>query len=139
SRRDLEILISDERDRLLDSAGGIIKALPQLGPEPFFLLNADTFWIDGPRANLDGLALAWQARSMDILLMLVESQKAYGHTGGGDFMPGDRCLLRRARGRADALIYAGAAIIHPRIFAGAVPEPQSLNLYFDRAIADSRL
>lgn len=133
------IKISDESERLLDSAGGIVHALPLLGTAPFFILNADTFWIDRNRSNLEELVLAWDAGRMDILLMLADLASATGHTGGTDFIVSSDGRLARAAGAADGLIYAGVAILHPRIFAGASDEPHSLNLYFDRAIAAGRL
>lgn len=133
------IVISDESERLLDSAGGIVKALPLLGKEPFLLLNADTFWVDGEESDLDRLALAWDGARMDILLMLADPAHATGHSGSTDFLMLADGGLARARGAADGLIYAGVGIVHPRIFAGAKAEPHSLNLYFDRAIAEGRL
>jgi MurNAc alpha-1-phosphate uridylyltransferase len=138
-RKAPEILISDERDRLLDSAGGIVRAMPLLGARPFFVLNADTFWIDRGRSNLVRLALEWDEARMDILLMLCETGQATGHSGGTDFLLGPDDRLVRARGDASGLIYAGAAILHPRIFVGAEAEPHSLNRYFDTAIAAGRL
>jgi MurNAc alpha-1-phosphate uridylyltransferase len=134
-----QVTISDESERLLDSAGGIVRALPLLGTQPFFILNADTFWVDRDRPNLRDLVLAWDADRMDILLMLADLASATGHTGGTDFLVGPGGRLSRAAGAADGLIYAGAAIVHPRIFAGATAEPHSLNAYFDRAIAAGRL
>ncbi len=133
------IVISDERDRLLDSAGGIVKALPQLGGEPFLILNADTFWIDRDGSDLERLALAWDGARMDSLLMLAPTDHATGHSDSTDFLIGPDGRLARARGAADGLIYAGVGILHPRIFAGAKAEPHSLNLYFDRAIAAGQL
>ncbi|MEZ5810296.1 MAG: nucleotidyltransferase family protein [Rhizobiaceae bacterium] len=133
------VIVSDERDLLLDSAGGIIRALPSLGDRPFYVLNADTFWIDEDEANLRRLALAWDDAAMDILLMLARPEHATGHSGGGDFHLCADGRLARARGEPGALIYAGAAVIAPGIFAGAGPEPQSLNTYFDRAIDQGRL
>jgi MurNAc alpha-1-phosphate uridylyltransferase len=134
------VTISDERTGLLDSGGGIAKALPLLGAEPFFLLNADTFWIDGgERPNLERLALAWDGGGMDILLMLAPCESATGHTGGTDFLLGADGRLARSKGDPAGLIYAGAAILHPRIFAGAEAVPHSLNRYFDEAIAAGRL
>lgn len=138
-RKRPRVTISDESDRLLDSAGGIVRALPLLGAEPFFVLNADTFWIDRGRSNLRDLVLAWDAGRMDILLMLVDLACATGHTGGTDFLVGPEGRLKRAAGAAEGLIYAGAAIVNPRIFDGAAAEPHSLNAYFDRAIAAGRL
>lgn len=131
--------ISDERDGLLDSAGGIIKALPKLGREPFFVINADTFWIDSGPPNLQGLSLAWDGEAMDILLMLARIDQSTGHHGGGDFRLAADGRLSRAPGKPDALIYAGAAIVSPAVFDGAQVLPHSLNRYFDRAIAAGRL
>jgi len=134
-----KVVVSDESGRLLDSAGGIVKALPLLGAAPFFILNADTFWIDEAEPGLGRLALAWDDASMDILLMLARTVDATGHSGGTDFVIGADGRLARAHGDPAGLIYAGAGILHPRIFAGAAAEPHSLNLYFDRALEAGRL
>jgi MurNAc alpha-1-phosphate uridylyltransferase len=138
-RREPRIIVSDETDRLLESGGGIVRALPLLGPDPFFVLNADTFWVEGGAPNLSGLALAWDAGRMDILLMLAEMDKATGHSSRSDFLLGGDDRLTRSRGDPAGLIYAGAAIVHPRIFAGAEAEPHSLNRYFDSSAAEGRL
>ncbi|PSJ58062.1 nucleotidyltransferase family protein [Kumtagia ephedrae] len=134
-----EIVISDEREGLLDSAGGIVKALPALGGEPFFVLNADTFWIDGPEPNLRRLAAQWDSERMDILLLLSALENATGHSGGTDFLLAADGRLARAAGAPSGLIYAGAGILHPRIFAGVPVAKTSLNRYFDQAIAAGRL
>ncbi len=133
------VVVSDETAGLLDSAGGIVKALPLLGPGPFFVLNADTFWVDGARPDLVGLGLAWNAAHMDILLMLADPSSATGHTGKSDFLVDRDGRLRRSAGAPEGLIYAGAAIVDPAIFQNAAAGPHSLNLYFDRAIAAGRL
>ncbi len=117
------IVISDERDGLLDSAGGIVKALPLLGDRPFFILNADTFWmcLTGDEPSLARLALAWDEAAMDILLMLADLD--FGHwpfSGGTDFIVAPDGRLARAAGAADGLIYAGAAIVHPAHLRGRV-------------------
>lgn len=133
------IVVSDESAGLLDSAGGIVKALGELGPAPFFVLNADTFWIDAGQSNLERLALEWDAGRMDILLMLASLDLATGHSGSTDFLVAEDGKLSRANKNPAGLIYAGAAIVHPRIFAGAAAGRQSLNRYFDDAIAAGRL
>ena len=140
SRASPAITISDEMERLLDSAGGIVKALPLLGSEPFIVLNADTFWIDADGVhNLAEMANAWDPAAMDMLLLTAGLEDATGHSGGVDFSVDEQGRLARAKGAVEGVIYAGAIILHPRIFEGAKPEPHSLNLYFDRAIADGRL
>ena len=133
------IVFSDEIGELLESGGGIVKALPLLGDEPFFVVNADTFWIDAGEPNLKRLARAWDPARMDMLLMLADMASATGHTGKADFLLSEDSRLTRADGAAEGLIYAGAAIVHPRMFADAPAGKHSLNLQFDAAIAAGRL
>lgn len=136
-----EIMISDERALLLDSAGGIINVLPELKNQPFYVLNADTFWVgDEAKPNISTLRDAWDDARMDILLMTAKLDQATGFEGKGDFVADDEGRLRRLRDVAgEPVIYAGAAIIHPRIFADSEPGVSSLNRYFDAAIASGRL
>ena len=138
-RKAPKVVISDESGGLLDSAGGIVKALSELGTEPFYIINADTFWIDRGPPNLSRLALAWDPAKMDILLMLADPNSATGHTGSTDFLLNGTGALRRSGGDPSGLIYAGAAIVNPRIFKAAPSGPLSLNRYFDAAIAEGRL
>lgn len=141
SRSKPKITISDERDLLLDSAGGIVNVLPQLGGKPFYVLNADTFWVgDEAQSNISALAHVWDDTRMDILLMTARLDQATGFEGKGDFVADEGGRLRRLRDVAgDPVIYAGAAVIHPRIFAKAEPGVSLLNRYFDEAIAAGRL
>lgn len=139
TRKVPSVAISDESDALLDSAGGIVKALPALGGRPFFIINADTFWIDSGRPNLDLLADAWRPGKMDMLLMLASLDQATGHSGSTDFLVAPDGKLARANKDPSGLIYAGAAIVDPAIFEGAKAEKHSLNAYFDRAIETGRL
>lgn len=135
-----EIVISDESERLLDTGGGIAKALPELGSEPFYLLNSDSFWLEGARPNLEWLANAWRDEAMDALLMLASTARAIGYSGRGDFQmdPAGR-LTRRPEREVVPFAYAGAAVLHPRLFAGRKVEPFSLNALFDQALDAGRL
>jgi N-acetyl-alpha-D-muramate 1-phosphate uridylyltransferase len=135
------LIISDERGGLLDSGGGIVKALPHLGRDPFYILNADTFWLDDSGSVLAAMEAAWAPRRMDMLLMLVEPANAIGHSGAGDFSIDADGRLTRAAGdaRATAPVYAGVIIAKPAVFEGAPATPHSLNLHFDRLIAERRL
>jgi MurNAc alpha-1-phosphate uridylyltransferase len=139
-RRPPLVSISDERDRLLDTGGGVVKALPRLGPAPFYLLNSDSFWIEGARPNLDWLAAGWRDDAMDAVLLVAATVRAVGYTGRGDFRmdPAGR-LIRRAEREVAPFVYAGAAILHPRLFADAPAGTFSLNTLFDRAIENGRL
>lgn len=137
---DTPLTISDESDRLLDSGGGVKKALPHLGTDPFFVLNADSFWIDGPRSNLRRLAEAWNPAHMDILLLVASGTQVTGYSGPGDFVmdPIGR-LTRRPERMLAPFVYAGVAIMRSTLFADTPDDPFSLNLLFNRAIAEHRL
>ena len=138
ARRDVAITISDERDRLLDSGGGVAKAMRAARPGPVLLVNADTFWRDAPGVdNLRALAAAWDPDRMDMLLMLAPLDRAVGHTGAGDFaFVGDGTRLDWSR---EGHVYAGAAIVSPAIMRGDEPEVHSFKLHFDRAVESGRL
>ncbi len=139
-KRRPEIVISDERRELLDTGGGIVRALPSLGSDPFYLMNSDSFWIEGARPNLDWLASAWRDESMDALLLLASTVKAVGYSGRGDFrMDASGRLVRRAERDVSPFVYSGAAIVHPRLFDGAPAGAFSLNALFDRAMENERL
>lgn len=135
-----EILISDERRQLLDSGGGIRNALGLLGEDPFIVLNADSFWLEGIKPNLEHLAAVFDQEKMDILLLLSGTTNAIGYYGNGDFQmdPGG-ALTRRCEREIAPFVYAGAAIINPAIFENTPNEAFSMNLLFDRAIEANRL
>ncbi|MBD1547737.1 nucleotidyltransferase family protein [Roseibium aggregatum] len=140
-RKDMEILVSDERKELLETGGGIKKALPLLGDQPFFQLNADTaYWIEGVKPNLEHLIDAWDDTRMDALLLVAETVKSVGYSGRGDFeLAKDGSLIRRPERSVTPFAYAGAAILHPRLFEGAPDGAFSMNVLFDKAIEEGRL
>jgi MurNAc alpha-1-phosphate uridylyltransferase len=140
ARRAPKIVISNERAALLNTGGGIVKALPQLGAAPFFLVNSDALWIDGVQPNLDRMAAAYEAEHMDALLLLAPTATSVGYAGRGDFsMASDGRLLRRGEREVVPFVYAGTAILAPALFAGAPQSGFSLNRLFDRAIEAGRL
>lgn len=133
-------VISDERAKLLDTGGGILKVIDRFGGEPFYLMNSDSFWIEGVRANLRLLAESWDEARMDGLLLLSSTVPAVGYDGRGDFLLDSLGRLTRRRPPAIApFAYAGAAILHPRLFRDAPDGPFSLNRLFDAAMAEGRL
>ena len=140
SRTKPEIVISDERGLLLDTGGGVVKALPELGPAPFFHINSDTIWIDGVRPNLTRLAENFDPAIMDALLLLAPSAGSIGYAGRGDFtMKPDGRLLARSEREVAPFVYAGAAILSPRLFDGAPQDAFSLTKLFAKASEAGRL
>jgi MurNAc alpha-1-phosphate uridylyltransferase len=139
-RRQPKIVISDERADLLDTGGGVVKALAALGHEPFFHLNSDTLWIDGVKPNLERLAETFDPVAMDALLLLAPTAASIGYTGRGDFaMAADGRLQRRTEREVAPFVYAGAALLRPELFAGAPTGAFSLTRLFERAAEAGRL
>jgi N-acetyl-alpha-D-muramate 1-phosphate uridylyltransferase len=135
-----KIVISDERSELLDTGGGVVKALPILGDAPFFHLNSDNIWIDGVKCNLRRLAETFDPARMDALLLLAATSTSVGYAGRGDFtMAADGRLVRRHEREVAPFVYAGVAILNPALFSTAPSGAFSLNLLFDRAIEAGRL
>jgi MurNAc alpha-1-phosphate uridylyltransferase len=135
-----QIVFSDEREELLNTGGGVVKALRALGTEPFFHVNSDTIWIDGVKPNLERLAEAFDGAQMDALLLLAPVAKSIGYSGRGDFtMAADGRLKRRAEREAAPFVYAGAAILRPELFEDAPGGAFPLTALFDRAAACGRL
>jgi len=139
-RKAPKIVISDEREALLDTGGGIAKALPLIGDAPFLLLNSDTLWIEGVKSNLARLAAAFDPARMDALLLLAPTAASVGYSGRGDFrMAANGQLIRRAERDVVPFVYAGAAILTPALFSGTPAGEFSLNRLFDRAAETERL
>lgn len=134
------IVISDERDELLGTGGGVVKALPMIGEAPFFHVNADTLWIDGVKPNLIRLAEAFDPDAMDALLLLAPSSGSVGYAGRGDYaMLPDGRLQRRGERDIAPFVFAGAAILAPELFMHAPFGAFALTDLFARAEKEGRL
>jgi len=139
ARKAPQIVISDETYRLLDTGGGVVHALPLLGHDPFFSFNCDAIIRDGATPMLNRMAAAW-SDDLDVLMLVHPLRTAHGFDGAGDFFVDENGDMRR-RGDAPSApyVYAGASIMHPRIFAGASAEPFSLNRVWNTALAANRM
>lgn len=134
----VDIAISHEPD-LLDTGGGVAKALPLLSEGPFVVVNGDILWRDGEEPALRRLAGAWRDAAMDALLLVHPRGEAVGYDGPGDFLSqDDGRLARRGAGHAP-FVFTGVQILSPRLFAGAPAGAFSLNTLYDRAAAAGRL
>lgn len=134
------VIVSDERDVVLGTGGGVVKALPLLGDAPFYHLNADTMWIDGVQSNLLRLAEAFDPARMDILLLMAPTSHSIGYSGCGDYaMLTDGSLRKRKEHQVVPFVYAGAAIMSPAIFKDAPGGEFSLTRTFDAANEQERL
>lgn len=139
-RSAMEILISDERDRLLETGGGLMKAVSLIGDEPFVCANSDNLWIDGPRDSIGMLADLWDESRMDALLLVVPHARANCHSGQGDFhMAADGRLSRRKPGHVAPFVFTGVQIMSPRLLRDPPGDVFSTNVFWNRAIAAGRL
>ena len=136
----LEIAISDERDQLLETGGGLMRALPLIDADPFLVANSDNLWVDGPIDSLRLLAAHWDDARMDALLLLVPHDRAVNYKGKGDFHldPLGR-ISRRRSGRIAPFIYSGIQLLSKRLLRDPPDGPFSTNPLWDRAIEEGRL
>ena len=131
--------ISDERDQLLETGGGMVKAAGLL-PDPFFCINSDNLWLDGPRDVFAELSAAWDANRMDALLLLVPHARAMNYRGEGDFhLDGWGRVTRRKPGRIAPFIYSGVQLVSHRLLRDAPEGAFSTNVLWQRAIEEERL
>jgi MurNAc alpha-1-phosphate uridylyltransferase len=139
----MEILISDEREHLMNSGGGLAKGLRLLEPGLLYVMNADLFWIGetpGRKTNLQRLAEFFDPATMDMALLCVPLERTTGHNGKKDFqLDPDGRLSRYREGGDNPVVYAGAIVMHSSLFDDAPEDAFNLNIYFDRAIANGRL
>ena len=135
----LEVVISDERDLLLETGGGLVRAEPLIDADPFLSLNSDNLWVDGPADTLKLLASHWDSARMDALLLLVPLARALNHKGMGDFRV-DRVgrLKRRERSHVAPFVFTGIQIVSKRLLRDAPEGPFSTNILWDRAIEEGR-
>ena len=143
SYQGLELVISDERDGLLNNGGGIVKGLTLLSRDTVFVMNADLFWIgekpDQP-SNLNRLAGFFDPDLMDMAMLCVRLEDTTGHNGINDFsMAPDGRLTRYRDDQSNPVVYAGAFAMKPAFLDDAPREPFNINSYFDKAIAKGRL
>jgi MurNAc alpha-1-phosphate uridylyltransferase len=133
------LIVQDEQDLILDTGGGVAKALPHLGTDPFFVLNSDSFWVDGPVPALQRMREAWNDTAMDCLLLLARKDRSTGFDGPGDFDVDEAGRLARRSGETADHVYAGAYLVHPRLFRDAPEGPFSMNQLWNQALAKGRL
>ena len=135
----LDIRLSSETE-LLETGGGVCKALPLLGDAPFFVINCDSVWGDGPIPALRRLTAVWRDDAMDALLLMQPVAQSVGYAGDGDFrLEADGRAVRRAENSTAPLVFMGVQILHPRLFADAPVARYSLNGLYDEALAAGRL
>lgn len=134
-----QIVISDEREQLLETGGGMVKALAHL-PDPFFCLNSDNIWLDGPRNAFADLSRHWNPNAMDALLMVVPHARAHNFVGQGDFrMDGAGRLARGMQGRVAPFIFTGIQLVSHRLLRDPPQGPFGTMLLWQRAIDEGRL
>jgi MurNAc alpha-1-phosphate uridylyltransferase len=136
----IETIVSDERSQLLETGGGLVRALPLIDADPFLVVNSDNLWVDGPVDALKLLAANWDDSRIDALLLLVPLARANCHSGKGDFhMTADGKLKRRNPRGIAPFVFTGIQLLSKRLFEQDLPDgPFSTNLIWDRAIAAGR-
>ena len=140
NRRDIEIIISREKE-LLDTGGGIAKALSYFEDKPFFSLNADLPWMDGSVPSLERIRQSWNPQIMDALLLLMRTEKARGFdVTNGDFaMEADGRVWRKNLNPPRPYVCIAAQILKPELFQSPPAKIFSNNLIWDKVEVQNRL
>lgn len=139
-RKDVEIQICDETNALLDTGGGMAKALPFFKGEPFFTQNVDSLWVEGMGHAMTRMKSCWDSEKMDALMLVASCVTAIGYEGRGDFELGALGRLkRRAEMKMAPFVWTGFQIVHPRLFDDAPKGRFSINPLWDKAIERERL
>lgn len=140
TQRDHPTLVISRETELLETGGGLVKALPLLGDAPIFVVNADSFWANGTHSTLARLAAAFDPARMDSLLLLHRTVTAIGYDGQGDYFADQLGRLRRRSGGAVApYAYAGVHILNPKILQGYEVRRFGLGSVWDRLQDQERL
>jgi MurNAc alpha-1-phosphate uridylyltransferase len=135
----VDVRISDERKLLLETGGGLVQAEPMIDCDPFFAINSDNYWVDGPSDALRLLAAQWDGEAMDALLLLVPHARAFNHRGLGDFhMDRFGRLKRRNRSKVAPYVYTGIQMVSKRLLREAPEGAFSTNILWTRAIDEGR-
>jgi N-acetyl-alpha-D-muramate 1-phosphate uridylyltransferase len=136
---DFDVIISDERDLLLDTGGGLVQALPVISDDPFLCVNADNWWTDEGDNAFARLMHAWDEAAMDVLMLVVPFARANNTQGQGDFdMDGGGRLSRRQQGEQGAFVWTGIQMLSKRLIVSPPSDVFSTNVFWDRAIAEGR-
>ncbi|WCP15102.1 N-acetylmuramate alpha-1-phosphate uridylyltransferase [Sphingobium sp. AntQ-1] len=136
----LDFAISDERAKLLETGGGLIRAKPLLGDKPFICANSDNLWIDGAQETLGMMQRIWNPERMDALLLLVPLARATCHRGPGDFhMDANGRLSRRKTAYVAPFVFTGVQILSPSLLVDPPGDVFSTNIFWNRAIEAGRL
>lgn len=136
---DFDVTISDERDLLLDTGGGLVRALPLIVDDPFLCVNADNWWTNERENAFLRLMRAWDGDSMDVLMLLVPFALANNTQGQGDFdMDADGRLSRRQPGGQGAFVWTGIQMLSKRLIVEPPSDAFSTNIFWDRAISAGR-
>lgn len=139
-RNDIEIQFSDERDELLETGGGVVKALPLLGSDPVLICNTDAFWLNDNAKTISSLIQAYDAESMDSLLLLAKREHSMGYHGKGDFSLGPaNQLMRRGDNPQAPYVFSGMYAFNPQTITGLAVEPFSANRYWNESAKANRL
>ncbi|MBT9447620.1 MAG: nucleotidyltransferase family protein [Hyphomonadaceae bacterium] len=140
NRRDAEIVISDERDQLMETGGGVRKALHLLGDGPFVICNTDSIWEEPDGSAIKRLVDGFDASRMDARLMLADMTTCLGFDTPGDFtMTPPGTIALRGAALSAAWAYTGVQIVRPEIVAPEPIEPFSFKRIWERSIASGRL
>lgn len=139
-RENVTIHISDESEEILETGGGLKKALSYFKNEPLFAINGDAYWTDpNNESTLENLAKNWNEQEGDLLLLLERLENMTLTTGSGDYDLGKAPHIIRNKCKKGVYAFTGIRILHPRVFKNSSNGAFSFLEQMDYAESQHRL
>ena len=132
----IKITISDERNELLDTGGGILKGTESFDEDPFIVMNPDTVWSNKYKDELSLLEELY-SKTEKICLLVVEKSLSFDSSFKGDFNVDEN--NRISRNKKNEFIFTGIQILNRKIFKKNKKKIFSMNEIWNDLIAEKNI
>jgi len=135
---DLDISLVEEKNKILDTGGGILNAIQHFENDPFLIMNPDTIWSSDYLEEIKLMENIFFKKKSKCSLLLVRKDKCHDESLKGDFNLENNLNIKRDKNELK-YIYTGAQIISPDVFKGLSVSPFSINKIWDELIREEEL
>ena len=139
SQFNLTINIVNEKDKILDTGGGVLNAIQHFSNEPFLTINPDTIWNSHYLEDLKLMEKAFfENEKNKCSLLVVNKKKSFDQSIKGDFSLENNLINRKDKNNLN-YIYTGLQIIKPEVFSSLYTKIFSINKIWDKLIESNEL
>ena len=135
----INITIVEEKNKILNTGGGVLNAINNFSNQPFLIVNPDTIWEDKYISELKLMEeLFLKNKKAKCILLIAKKEKSFDKTLKGDFNIKNN-LLNREKKNDLKYIFTGLQIIKPESFLGIGEKVFSMNKIWDNLIQNKEL